>query len=169
MTCHRGGHNEEQSTGFSITATDWKIYKKTIINRLSMQHIVIIGIARQEQKWPKIWSISYKQLACGAEVAPDLQKTTISWLFVAAQGSSIGKCYTMTSTKNLLREGKIDRNGNNQPIFGPVVKYNTWCSSQTSYFMPLPSFLSKGAFLLILIIDMMLFLFSIVIVKVLST
>jgi len=43
----------KQSTGFSITATDRKSTKKTTINRLSMQRIVIIGIARQDQKWQK--------------------------------------------------------------------------------------------------------------------
>jgi len=44
------------------------------------------------------------------------KKATINWLFVAAQGGGLGKCYPMTATINLLKEGKIDRNGNNQPI-----------------------------------------------------
>jgi len=60
-------------------------------------------------------------LAYGAGVLPDLQKSNNK--LAAAQGSGLGKCYPMMATINLLKEGKIDRNGNNQQThFGPVVK-----------------------------------------------
>jgi len=56
MTCCSGageGTMRKQSTSLSITATE-ENYKKTTISRLSMQHSVIIGIARQEQNLAKI-------------------------------------------------------------------------------------------------------------------
>jgi len=34
------------------------------------------------------------------------KKATINWLFIAAQGGGLGKCYTITESINLLGEGK---------------------------------------------------------------
>jgi len=63
-----------------------------------MQCSIIIDITRQGQNGNTMAKAVYKLVCC--VVAPDLQ--TINWLFVAAQGGHIGKCYTVTASKTLL-------------------------------------------------------------------
>ncbi len=121
-----------------------------------MQRIVIIGIARQEPKWPKIWRIGYKQSAYGAGVLPDLQKSNNQLAVCCSSRRWPWQVLSYDGNNKSTQGGKDWQKWQQSTHFGPVVKCVAWCCSRTLYSTPLlPTFFNEVSCLLILIIDKM--------------